>query len=60
MACEGRDDPKYTSTYLDAVIDGDIIGICIKEATNSILRWMAISGDISGMIKATLLTCTKG
>jgi hypothetical protein len=50
MVSEGREDPKYTSTYLEAVIDGDLTGICFTETTNSILKWMDISGDISQMI----------
>ncbi len=60
MASEGRDDPKYTSTYLEAVIDGSTMGICVNEATNSILRWMDITGDISSMIKTTCPTYMRG
>ena len=64
ICCANRswsvEDPKYTFTYLEAVIDGDIMGICFTEATNSILKWMDISGGISQMIKATLPFCMKG
>ena len=49
MANEGGNDPKYTSTYLEAVIDGDTMGICVKEATNSILRWMDMQHDQDNM-----------
>ena len=56
MANEGGDDPKYTSTYLKAVIDDSTMGICVQEATNIILRWMDITGDMSSMIKTTLPT----
>ena len=57
---EGRTQKKYTSTYLEAVINCNIMGICFTEATNSILRWMDISGDISSTIRSTLPTCMKG
>jgi hypothetical protein len=60
MASEGGDDPKYTSTYLEAVINGDTMWICVKEATNSILRWMDITGDISSMIRTTCPTYMRG
>ena len=36
------------------------MGICFTEATNSILKWMDITGDISQTIKSTLPSCMKG
>ena len=38
MVSEGREDLKYTSTYLEAFVDRDLFRICFTEATNSILK----------------------
>ena len=48
---EEKDDVKYISTYLVAVISGDIYRICITEATNSILQWMDLPDNLALEIK---------
>jgi hypothetical protein len=47
MVSEGREDPKYTSTYLEAVIDGDLMGICFTEADNQVNPSILYEGTTS-------------